>query len=179
MGLSWNDLLDRNDVFIIDTETTGLGRDAEVIEIAVLDTKGAERFHALSMPVGRISPSATRIHGLTRQNLRRDGARAWPQVWRELKPILTKSTNVLGWNVEFDIRMIRQTLIRHRLRLPRLHYRDLVKDYRDIRNEYPARGRHTLEAVCRRERITVRKKAHSAVGDCQRVLAIMKKVTDT
>ena len=40
----WAIWLDRPDVLIIDTETTGLGNKAEVIEVAVLDTTGAIRF---------------------------------------------------------------------------------------------------------------------------------------
>ena len=48
-------LLDRKDILIIDTETTGIDARAEVVEIAAVDTTGALRFRALSIPVGPIS----------------------------------------------------------------------------------------------------------------------------
>ena len=46
----WHTLLNRHDVLIVDTETTGLDERAEVIDVAVIDTTGAVRFDAVSMP---------------------------------------------------------------------------------------------------------------------------------
>lgn len=81
---TWAELLDRLDVLIIDTETTGLGERAEVIEVAALDTTGALRFHALSLPEKPIPRDASGIHGLTRRKLRAEGARPWPKVHGDL-----------------------------------------------------------------------------------------------
>ena len=49
----WPGLLGRDDVLILDTETTGLGRDAEVIEVAVINTRGAQVLHSLGAAAGR------------------------------------------------------------------------------------------------------------------------------
>ncbi len=54
----WNDLLDREDVLIVDTETTGLDAKAEVIEIAAVDTCGKIRIHALTLPAGPVPREA-------------------------------------------------------------------------------------------------------------------------
>ena len=62
----WPALLDRDDVLVVDTETTGLGGTAEVVEVGVVDTTGKVRLHVLSMPQSRMPREASAIHGLTR-----------------------------------------------------------------------------------------------------------------
>ena len=72
----WKSLLDRRDVLIIDTETTGIDDNAELVEISIINTTGATVYNELVMPQGHIPHAATRIHGLTREKL--EGARALP-----------------------------------------------------------------------------------------------------
>ena len=176
---TWADLLDRPDVLIIDTETTGLGERAEVIEVAALDTTGTLRFHALSLPEGPIPRDASRIHGLTRRNLKAEGARPWPEVHGELIPVLEGAAVLLAWNARFDGRLLEQTTDRHGLFLPELWLRDALEDYRELRGEAQAKGRHTLAAVVRRERVKVPGPAHRAEADCRMVLGIMRAVVES
>ena len=56
-------LLERDDTLIVDTETTGVGRGAEVIEVVAIDTTGALRLSALSLPVGPISHESWKFTG--------------------------------------------------------------------------------------------------------------------
>ena len=71
-----SDLLNREDVLILDTETTGLNENAEIV--AIVDTTGTTRYSAPIMPKGRI-PSAD-IHGLTQpEKAERTGVNL---VWR-------------------------------------------------------------------------------------------------
>ena len=65
-GLTFGELLNRQDFLILDIETTGLGKGAEVVEIAVVDTTGATLLSTVVMPVWRINSEASDIHGLTR-----------------------------------------------------------------------------------------------------------------
>ena len=111
----WRDVMGCSDALILDTETTGLDGRAEVIEVAVVDTTGVLRFEALSLPVGRISRDASDVHGLTKRVLKEEGARPWPEVWAELAPLLSGAAVVLGWNAEFDVRLLWQTNERHGL----------------------------------------------------------------
>ena len=173
----WRVLLDRPDVLILDTETTGLGNRAEVIEVAVLDTTGAVRFEALTMPEGRIERDATAVHGLTRRALRAAGARRWPEVHNELAAVLRGAAVVLAWNADFDARLLAQTADRHGLTLPGAPWRDLLADYRAHHGEAPTKGRHSLKRAGGREGAHVDGPAHRAAGDCRRVLAVMRAVT--
>ena len=77
---------------LLDTETTGLGNRAEVVEAAVLDTTGAVRYEALRLPVGRIPWAASDIHGLTRAKLTAAGARPWLGVHGELAEALDRGS---------------------------------------------------------------------------------------
>ena len=167
----WRGLLDRSDVLVVDTETTGFGGHAEVIEVAGVDTTGAVSFEALALPQGYISSGAIRCHGLTLAKLEAEGARPWPQLWAELAPILTGASAVLAWNAGFDCRMLHQTNARHGLPMPALAWRDLLTDDRALR---PG-GSHSLQEAARREGVAV-DTAHRARADCITALAVMRAV---
>lgn len=53
------------DPLILDTETTGLGDDAEVIEVSVIDARGEVLLDTLVRPSGQIPAEASAIHGIT------------------------------------------------------------------------------------------------------------------
>lgn len=72
---AWTNFLDRENVLIVATATTGVDLNTEVIEVALIDTTGEGRYYALSLPAGRICPKTTRAHGWTRRPLRKAGAR--------------------------------------------------------------------------------------------------------
>ena len=79
---AWLPLVDREDVLVLDTETTGIGSSAEVIDLAVVDTTGTVRLDTLIMPNDNIPAEASAVHGLTRRMLQRGwraavAGRAW------------------------------------------------------------------------------------------------------
>ena len=172
----WASYLDRTDVLIVDTETTGLDAHAEVVEIAVLDTCGARRAHALVLPSGPITKDASKIHGITKRWLRSQGARDWPHVWATIGPILAKARLCLAWNAPFDQRVIKQSCERHDLPTSNTPWGDLLEDYRRIRDESRQKGRHTLEATARREAVQVENRSHRAEQDCVTVLKILRTI---
>ena len=170
----WSGWLDREDVFILDSETTGLGRGAEVLEVAVLDTIGAVRFEALSIPVGRISGEAAAIHGLTRKRLKAEGARPWPEVHAELVAALDGASAVLAWNAGFDRRLLAQTAEHHGLGLPAWPWHDLLADWRAI-TRHKARVGGSLAAAVKHTGAKVGP-AHRAASDSRAALAVMRAV---
>lgn len=125
----WGELLDREDVLILDTETTGLEQYDEVIEVGVIDTKGAERFHSLVMPKGRIHPKAREVHGITQRFLKTSDAPEWPAVYAQLMPSLKAASVILAWNARFDRRLLRQSgrIWGCRPQLPQMTWRDLLR----------------------------------------------------
>src|SRR5687768_2243975 len=49
---------------VLDTETSGVNRDAEVVQVAVVHPSGTTLFDACVRPVGPVPAAAAAIHGL-------------------------------------------------------------------------------------------------------------------
>lgn len=90
----------------LDTETTGTGANAEIIEIAILDSDGRLLFQSLVRPKGRIEPDAQRVHGITQADLA--GAPDWAEIWPQVESTLLHR-KVGVYNSDFDLRMLKQT----------------------------------------------------------------------
>ena len=90
----------------IDTETTGTGPHDGIVEITVLDHDGGILVDSLVKPVGKISPGARAIHGITDEMVK--GAPRWDAVWKDVEAAITN--RVVGiYNADFDLRMMRQS----------------------------------------------------------------------
>ena len=102
----------KNPVYI-DTETTGMGQNDEIVEISVIDHDGSVLVDSLIKPVGKISPGANAIHGITDKMVK--NAPRWEEIWRQVEKVI--ANRVVGiYNADFDLRMIRQSHERNWLR---------------------------------------------------------------
>jgi DNA polymerase III epsilon subunit-like protein len=96
----------------LDTETTGLDADSEIVEICILDHLGRPLVDTLVRPEGRIPPGATRIHGIT-DAMVRDAPR-WPEAWpAALRALAGRRVGI--YNADYDVGMIRRVNQRHGL----------------------------------------------------------------
>jgi DNA polymerase-3 subunit epsilon len=95
------------EAIILDTETTGLGDDAEICEMTIINIRGDELFNRLIKPMRLIPPEASKIHGIT-DNMVVD-APTWADVYDEIMVIITGASRLLIYNRDFDTRMIRQS----------------------------------------------------------------------
>ena len=93
--------------FVLDTETTGLGAEDEICEIAVMDQNGNVVFESLVKPKGEINPFATQVHGITNEMVA--NAPPFDMLWQPLRALLLERP-VLIYNVEFDLRMLNQSV---------------------------------------------------------------------
>ncbi|MDX9866189.1 MAG: 3'-5' exonuclease [Anaerolineaceae bacterium] len=90
----------------IDTETTGLDKTAEIVEIAIIDHDGSILFDELVKPARPIPADAAAVHHITNDMVA--SAKTWAVHWPIIRSILFG--RVIGfYNEEFDMRMIRQT----------------------------------------------------------------------
>jgi DNA polymerase III epsilon subunit-like protein len=105
-------LLQLNPIYL-DTETTGTGSHAEIIEIAVIDSDGSILADELVRPKGYIDPEAQRVHNIPPEVIRM--APSWPEVWPKVRLIL-QDRMVGVYNSEFDLRLLRQSHQRSWLR---------------------------------------------------------------
>lgn len=96
----------------IDTETTGLEKIDEIVEISVVDFDGKLLFTSLIKPSRPIPPEAQRIHHISNKDVA--AAQAWPIVWPGIRSFLYGRT-VAAYNTPFDLRMMQQSHARYNL----------------------------------------------------------------
>lgn len=92
---------------ILDTETTGLGGDAQICQIAVIDPKGETLLDTLVKPTVPIPPDAQRIHGITDEMVA--DAPRFDQVFLQLLRAVG-DRDVVIYNAGYDWTLIRQSL---------------------------------------------------------------------
>ncbi|WP_223253255.1 3'-5' exonuclease [Cycloclasticus zancles] len=97
--------LDETPLFL-DTETTGLDDQAQIIELAISDAQGTILLETKLRPSVSIDPEAEDVHGLTIEFLA--NAPTWPEVSDQVRKILCGRALVI-FNADFDTRMFRQT----------------------------------------------------------------------
>lgn len=131
-------VLEKKPVYL-DTETTGLRAEDEIVEISIVDDDGSILLDSLVKPSKPIPADASRIHGITDAHVQ--SARAWPVVWPEVRSILFGRVVVI-YNQEFDLRMMMQSHARYRLPWKeRFNTFDLLKLYAEYNGDWDARRR--------------------------------------
>ena len=94
--------------WFLDTETTGLDGEAEVVELAVVDVEGRVVVETLIEPRGTISGGAFAVHGIADEMVRSQPL--FEAVWAPLVEERLASRPIVAYNAPFDTRMIRQSL---------------------------------------------------------------------
>ena len=159
----------------LDTETTGTGPNAEVIEIGILDDDERELFSSLVRPRGVIDPAAARVHGITPEMLA--NAPTWADIWPAAQAVM-ESKRIGVYNAEFDLRLMKQSHTRAWLRwtLPESNFFCLMKLYARFYGDWdPRRGSYrwqSLEMAGRQCQISL-PNAHRAVDDCYLTRALL------
>jgi len=166
-------VLGKNPVFL-DTETTGLGSEDEIVELSIIDLDGAILFDSLIRPTKPIPVDATAIHGIS--NLDVQGARPWPVVWPEIRGLLFGHLVVI-YNQDFDLRMMQQTHARYKMPWKeRLSAFDLMKLYAEFYGQWDPRRRsyryQSLEAAGRQCGIDL-PNSHRAAADTLLTRAVL------
>lgn len=121
----------RRNYRIIDTETTGLGADAQIVEVAIVDLKGEVLLNTLVKPAIAIPEEATAIHGITNEMVA--DAPAWSDVLPTVLELLGKYW--ITYNAEFDLRMIEQSST---LPLPQMSPFCAMRLYAEFNGEWDA-----------------------------------------
>lgn len=164
------ELLERDDVLILDTETTGVG-DAEVIEISLIDTSGSVLLDTLVRPrSGRMNPYAQRVHGITSEMLADQPC--WPEVLPELERVAGQAT-LLAWNAGFDRQMLVNSSRAWQLDPPRLLFVCAMRLYAQLHRR---RGYGLHRAIRDRgmQDLFDRHASHRALGDVNLVLELLR-----
>ena len=107
------------DFLVLDTETTGIGKKAELCEIAIVDFQTEQvLFNSLIKPrdlEGYETGKAREVNGISQDELM--NAPTLPDVWPEILRIL-QSKHITSFNTDFDLKMIRNSAYRWSLDVP-------------------------------------------------------------
>lgn len=170
---------------IIDTETTGLGTDAEIVEFSAISASGEVLLDTLIKPVKPIPDDVVKIHGITNEMV--ENAPTWADVHDHVMQILAGNKPVI-WNAAYDTRLIRQTAALYNQasselnalllnsQCAMLRYAKFWGDFDDYRGSYRWQR---LEAAARQQGVIVEGTAHRALCDVKTTLAVMKAVAST
>jgi DNA polymerase-3 subunit epsilon len=155
---------------VLDTETTGLNarlgdRIIEIGCIEILDRRISERlFHAYLNPEREVELGATRVHGLTREDLM-----AKPKFAEVAKDFLefVAGAEVIIHNADFDVEFLDLELGRARLAPLREHVAKITDTLFLSRELNPGR-KASLDALCERYAIDNRQRTlHGAMLDAR------------
>lgn len=168
---------------ILDTETTGLGDDAEVVELTAIDCAGAVLLDTLVRPSGPVPAEAAAIHGITDAMLAE--APNWSAIHARFCDLID-GRQVVIYNREFDVRVIGQTARRYGLPAPRCFDQASVHcamlAYAEFRGEWSEeKGRYRwqkLSAAAQQQGVKV-ENAHRALGDCLMTLGVVRAMAST
>lgn len=162
---------------ILDTETTGIDNDDEVVELAVIDMLGNELYHSCFEPEKEVHWAAAKKTGITRKKLL--GQPKFKDEWPEIKKILSGKL-IIGHNISFDCRLIEQTAARYQIdkvEVSALFARNI--DSMDIAKEYLKKPEdvadYKLETLCAYFGYSEEQR-HRATYDCLMVLYFLRKL---
>ena len=164
---------------ILDTETTGLGSQARIVEFSCIDREGNVLVDSLVNPGVPIPADASAIHGITDADVagKPGFADLWPQVWSAIRGVEC----VLVYNAACDCRLIRQFLEGHRgalVQAAQPAYGCIMELYARFHRQYsPYHGSYTWQKLVNAVSqcgLEMEGAAHRARADARASLALLK-----
>lgn len=180
--MNFYELVKSGDYVILDTETTGLYKGSEIVQIGLLDSHGKTLIDTLIKPVKPIPADATRIHGITNEMV----ATAAP--WLDVRAVLMRyiqAKNVIIYNADYDVSML---FYSDQVNGLAFSWSDHVAGWHCAMTEYAEQwgewddyhGNYRwqrLSAACSQQRIEVID-AHNALGDCVMTWKLINKMAE-
>lgn len=167
-----------SDFVVTDTETTGLGPDAEIVEISIIDRDGTDLFTSLVRPNVPITPELTAIHGIDNAMVR--NAPIWADVHDCVMHLFTNK-KIAIYNSDYDLRMIRQCSDFAGCRVPDLERQarcvmQIYSKYKGEWSDHHGNWRwHKLSAAAQACGVDATG-AHRALADVRMTLGVLKHI---
>lgn len=129
----------RGDVLFLDSETTGLGPRAEIVDLSIIEPSGEIVFNQLVRPVRPIPIDAMLIHGITNAHVAE--APSWREVLELVRPLL-HGRIVVAYNSSFDRGMIEQCCAEIDSSMPDVQWQCAMRAYAAFRKDVrlPSQG---------------------------------------
>lgn len=165
------------DALILDTETTGLGSGAEIVEICLIDVAGNPLLNTLIRPTKYIPDEAIAIHGITNDMVAT--APTWLDIHERFLSLVADRTVVI-YNADFDVQMIHQTSKKYDLVSPQIKSVCAMAMYSHFWGEWDYRRDNwhwqKLSDAAKQQGVRVEGNAHRALADCLMTLGVVNAV---
>lgn len=169
----------RQTFYVLDTETTGLGYDAEACEIAVIDQDGNRIIDTFIKTTKPIPEQASKIHGIYNNDVA--SAPTWDKIVPELRSVL-KGKTVLIYNSEYDVKIINTCNRLYGIQEPigavgkcvMKAFAEWNGAWDDYRESY--KWVKLSEAASMLKLDVSKVVLHRAIGDCQLTLGVVKEL---
>lgn len=163
--------------YVLDTETTGIGKGDEIVQLGIIDKNGEVVMDTLVKPTQRISAEVIRVHGITNEMVAT--APTLDDIYVSLSAKLAGS-HLIAYNMDFDWRMLNQSLSLYKLPMFRVKQSHCaMKQYAAYRGVWNSERKsyawHNLGKAAMYEEIEV-VDAHTALGDVKMTLQLMKRM---
>jgi DNA polymerase-3 subunit epsilon len=163
----------------LDTETTGLGPEAEICEIAVIDHQGRTLLDSLVKPRQPIPQEATDVHGICNADVA--VAPQLPDLWGHLTFLLIVKPVVI-YNADYDLRLIRQSAAAWDLTVPELRAGCAMKLYARFYGEWnDARGSYRWQRLIDAARqcgLPIPMNLHRAAADAELTRLLLRHMAE-
>lgn len=162
---------------ILDTESTGLGPNSRIVEIALIDTYNDEKtgfiFHSYVNPERPVEPGAFNVHGLSNEFLA--DKPTFSQIWQNLFWFLNLNKFILvAHNAQFDMALLNREIIMQGVKpIPdNLSFCTL-----NLARQRFKGGIHSLDALCKKLGIANdNRQLHGALLDANLLFEVYKKL---
>lgn len=162
MHSQWAQQMITSSAVLLDTETTGLNPEAQIVQLAIIDMAGNVLFDSLLRPTHVIPHDAIAIHGITNRKV--EDAPILPDVVERIKLLLT-DVPVIIYNARFDIRLLEQSL--KAFAMP--------TDWLSTLDVHCAMRRYSL-FMDSSKWLKLDSSNHTAVGDCRATLELLRRM---
>ncbi len=164
-------VLESDSWLVVDTETTGRGDGAEVVELAIVDSRGEILFESLIRPAASVTAGAERVHGLSVERL--GTAPSLAAVYDEVHELIA-GRNLFAYNAGFDRRVLTTSCARAGQPAFPANWFCALDLYESLRGFRP-----TLGTACEIEGVVASARRHRAAADAvalQRLLVKLREV---
>jgi DNA polymerase-3 subunit epsilon len=162
----------------LDTETTGLRNDAEVVEIAIIDSSGSVLIDTLVKPTRPIPPDAERIHGISNEDVKT--APNLYDVWNNQIKDVVKNKIICIYNFNYDSRVLLHSLFEYGIPSHGMEGFCVMKLVADIFGRWDELMKQNrwikLQDAADRLKISLPDKLHRASSDAQLTRIIFNQI---
>lgn len=153
---------------ILDTETTGIGNDDVVIQLAIINLEGIQVIDTFLKPIKKagIPKDAIAVHGITYDKLY--NAPHYKEIYSVIQEKITDK-NIIAYNADYDRRLLKQTAYQEGAQRLKATWHCAMLQYARFKGQWnEKRQSYIYQKLPTGD--------HSAIGDCKATLKIIEEM---